>query len=181
MGVSGFTHESSKSKSIDWYTPPHIFLSLGCRFSIDVCGPIGGVPWVPADRTYSLKDDGLLCDWEGMVWCNPPYGKETELWLKKMKAHNNGIALVFARTDTRWFHDYCKTADSIVFLEGRISFVDAFGKTGGGGPGSGSMLVGYGSGATDVLRDTTNKGRLKGMFIEVEKNRSKQKLDSVFL
>ena len=31
---------------------------------------------------------------------NPPYGKFTAKWLEKFINHRNGIALVFARTDT---------------------------------------------------------------------------------
>lgn len=162
----GFTHESQNAASTDWYTPSGLFQALVCWFDMDTCGPKGGVPWLPANKTLSIEDNGLTSPWEGFVWCNPPYGKETPLWLSKMKDHNNGIALVFARTDTKWFHDYVKTASCIVFLEGRIKFVDAFGKTGGSGAGNGSMLVGYGKEATKVLRDAVLLGRLKGMFVK---------------
>lgn len=162
----GFTHESQQNKSIDWYTPPELFESLDCQFDLDTCGPKGGVPWIPANSNLSIEDDGLITPWNGFVWCNPPYGKETPLWLKKMKEYDNGIALVFARTDTKWFHDYVKTASCIVFLEGRIKFVDAFGKTGGSGAGNGSMLVGYGEDATNILRSAVLLGKLKGMFVK---------------
>ena len=30
-----------------------------------------------------------------------------------------------ARTDTRWFHDYCLKADEIRFIKGRLKFGDA--------------------------------------------------------
>ena len=37
---------------------------------------------------------------------------------------------MFARTDTKWFHDYCTQADALLFLKGRIQFVDGLQKTG---------------------------------------------------
>ena len=37
---------------------------------------------------------------------NPPYGSETPKWLKKLSEHGNGIALIYARTETRMFFNY---------------------------------------------------------------------------
>jgi phage N-6-adenine-methyltransferase len=140
----GFTHESQKSASVEWYTPPEIFNKLGIEFDIDVCSPKGGLPWIPAKRYFDKEIDGLKQEWSGTVWCNPPYGRETTIWLERMSEHKDGIALVFARTDCKWFHDYVATADAIMFLKGRIKFVDGNGKTGGSGAGNGSMLVAWG-------------------------------------
>lgn len=156
----GFTHESQNNKSVDWYTPFWIFEALGLTFDLDPCGPVGGVPWIPAKKTLSLADDGLAHNWVGRVWLNPPYGKETPLWLRRMHHHCDGVALVFARTDCAWFHDYISKADAILFLKGRVKFVDAFQKTGGGGPGSGSMLVAWGSNCVEALREMAHKGYL---------------------
>ncbi len=36
---------------------------------------------------------------------NPPYGEQTERWLAKLAKHGNGIALVYARTETKMFFD----------------------------------------------------------------------------
>jgi hypothetical protein len=147
----GFSHESPAAMSIEWYTPPHIFQSLGLTFDIDVCAPIGGIPWIPAHLSFSKEDDGLMQPWVGLVWCNPPYGKETPLWLKRMHKHRNGVALVFARTDCKWFHDYCAEADAILFLKGRVRFVDGLNISKGSGAGSGSMLVAWGETAVNAL------------------------------
>jgi hypothetical protein len=56
---SGFSHESSKNISVDWYTPEWIFKALGLEFDLDPCSPSGGVPWIPAKRFYTIEDDGL--------------------------------------------------------------------------------------------------------------------------
>ena len=77
-----------------------------------------------------------------------------------MDVHRNGIALVFARTDCGWFHEYVAKADAILFLRGRIKFVDAQGKTGGHGAGAGSMLVAWGAENVAALAKMTDLGKL---------------------
>jgi phage N-6-adenine-methyltransferase len=161
--TTGFTHESYKNISVDWYTPKYIFDNLGLTFDLDPCQPIKGVPWIPAKKFYTEVDDGLAQEWNGLVWCNPPYGKFTKDWLKKMNNHKNGVALVFARTDCAWFHDYCTKADAILFLKGRIKFVDGLGKTGGSGAGSGSMLIAWGDVAKNALKNQSHNG----LYIEL--------------
>jgi len=156
----GFSHESQDAASVDWYTPQWIFNDIGLTFDIDPCQPIGGIPRIPAKKFYTIEDDGLASEWYGKIWCNPPYGKETKDWLHKMHIHRNGIALVFARTDCAWFHDYVAKADSILFLRGRVKFVDGNGKTGGSGAGSGSMLISWGDECTKALSKLSNKGLL---------------------
>lgn len=157
---TGFTHDSIKNASVDWYTPPWIFERLGLEFDLDPCAPPGGVSWIPAANHYSIQDDGLSKHWDGFVWLNPPYGKHTPDWLARMHRHRNGVALVFSRTDCRWFHDYVAHADAILFMKGRVQFVDGLGVTNGGGPGSGSMLVGWGEKAVFALSGLQDIGML---------------------
>ena len=144
MNTDGFTHESQGSVTVEWYTPPWIFERIGITFDLDPCHPKTIIPWVPAKKTFNIHDDGLSCKWTGKVWLNPPYGKFTKLWLAKMHAHRNGIALVFSRTDCQWFHDYIVKADAVLFLRKRIKFVDGTGATGNSGAGSGSLMAAWG-------------------------------------
>ena len=44
--------------------------------------------------------NGLLQDWWGTVYCNPPYGSHVGIWMRKMAEHGDGIALIFARIET---------------------------------------------------------------------------------
>lgn len=157
---TGFTHESQKAESVEWYTPPSIFDGLNCNFSMDVCAPEGGLSWIPALRFLSKKDDGLKTPWYGFVWCNPPYGKETPLWLSKLQNHGNGLALVFSRTDCKWFHDYVATSDAVLFLKGRVKFVDGNGDSGNSGAGNGSMLIAYGQQAKELLEKCKLEGAM---------------------
>lgn len=157
---AGFSHEDRGSANADWYTPPWIFERLGIEFDLDPCQPPEGVQWIPAKRRYSINDDGLAQPWDGRVWLNPPYGKQTPAWLKRMHEHRNGIALVFARTDCAWFHDYIANADAILFMRGRVRFVDGLCVSGGSGAGSGSMLVAWGVENVAALRAIDDIGFL---------------------
>jgi hypothetical protein len=99
---------------------------------------------VPALRRYSLPDDGLLLPWEGRVWLNPPYGSATGAWVRRLAAHGDGIALVFARTDTAWFHDTAPSATVVCFVRGRLSFVPGDEQQDAGTAGAASMLLAFG-------------------------------------
>jgi hypothetical protein len=86
-----------------WLTPPYILKALG-EFDLDPCAPIESErPWEMAKKHYTEIDNGLMQNWEGRVWCNPPYGDETKYWLNKCALHGNAIALTFARTETGMF------------------------------------------------------------------------------
>jgi len=158
--VSGFTHEPPGGGKPDWYTPPWVFEQLDCGFTLDPCHPAKRLFWVPAARIISLPDDGLALPWEGKVWLNPPYGRETPLWLDKLARHGEGIALVFARTDTQWFHDVMRNASAVLFMKDRVRFIDSYTMKEGGSPGCGSALIGYGKWAADILTDCKVKGTI---------------------
>jgi len=57
-------------------------------------------------------------------------------------------------------HDYVAKADAILFLKGRIKFVDGLGVTGGSGAGAGSMLVAWGEQGVAALKGMQSKGHL---------------------
>ncbi len=147
----GFTHESTYNESKEWYTPKWLFDRLGIAFDLDPASPGKDiVPWIPADRHLTVHEDGLVSEWDGTVWLNPPYGSDTPKWLNRLVEHRDGIALVFSRTDTEWFHKFATQADAICFLKGRIRFIRATGEL-GGTPGAGSLLLAFGEECAEVL------------------------------
>jgi hypothetical protein len=129
MPVEKFTKTAdfryNNSGSVEWWTPPEVFSQLNLDFDLDPCAPAGGVPWIPTRRYFSIDEgnDGLFLSWSGRVWLNPPYGGQTTLWLKKLMHHGNGIALVNAHTEAKWFAEIALAADLISFVRGRIWFV----------------------------------------------------------
>lgn len=156
----GFTHDNVNNISVDWYTPKWIFDELGEHFDLDPCQPEEKISWIPCTKHYSIIDNGLVQEWKGFVWLNPPYGRYTNDWLSKMHHHRNGISLVFARTDCGWFHDYVAKADAILFLKGRVKFVDGLGVSSGNGAGAGSMLIAWGERGVKALTRMQDKGKL---------------------
>lgn len=108
----------------EWLTPPSIIKALG-SFDLDPCAPpMTRRPWNTAPSMYDESMNGFEMPWFGRVWLNPPYGDETFKWIKKLADHKNGIALIFARTDTRGFHsEIFEKANSIFFFKSRIKFI----------------------------------------------------------
>ena len=137
-------------REVHWLTPPHIVQELG-EFDLDPCGAPGHVL---AKRTYLIDngENGLALPWNGRVWLNPPYGKYAERFLSRLADYGNGIALIFARTETRSFHENVwDRADGILFLAGRLTFLDARGTPAKANAGAPSCLVAYGSNNVDAL------------------------------
>ena len=141
---------ATKIQSVDWWTPPEVFDKLDIEFDIDVAAPVGGVDWIAAKKYYTEQDDGLTQDWEGTVWMNPPYGIATGSWLNRFINHGDGIALVFARTDTLWFHNLAAKADAILFTKGRLKFINPE-RNDTSTSASGSLFVACGSKSVNAL------------------------------
>lgn len=155
MSVGGmrFGGDLIDGSSVEWYTPPRVFTALGLRFDLDPCAPVGGVPWLPADRHYSKTDDGLSRPWRGRVWLNPPYGTQTVEWIERLARHGNGIALVFARTDTGWAQQAIGSADAVCLIAGRLSFIAGHERGGKGhNAAAASMLLAWGDDCAEALR-----------------------------
>lgn len=152
--MSGFTHESPHNESIEWYTPPEIFDSLNLEFDLDPCSPGKDKSFVPAKNFYTVEDDGLSSPWSGTVFMNPPYGTQTPVWMKKFTDHGDGIALVFSRTDVKWFQENSDKFDAICFVSGRIRFYKGSVDERGGTPGTGSMLIAIGEKSVKALKDS---------------------------
>lgn len=155
--IGGF--QSAAHTTTTWLTPPWILDRLG-RFDLDPCAAPEPRPWATAEHHIALPDDGLSAPWEGRVWLNPPYSTQAALWLAKMADHNHGTALIFARTDTRWFQDHILAkATALLFLRGRVKFHRADGTEGTDNGGAPSVLCAYGWSDAYGLRTSGLDGR----------------------
>lgn len=160
LGIGG--HQSAKMQNDEWLTPPAILELLG-EFDLDPCAPIKR-PWDTARWHYDKNDDGLIQIWKGRVWCNPPYGEHALAWLTKLATHGNGIALVFARTETAmFFRAVWPVAHAILFIEGRLHFHYVTGERARANSGAPSVLIAYGEENAVKLQQS----RIRGHFVRL--------------
>ena len=151
-----------------WLTPLSIVQALG-EFDLDPCG---APDHVLAKQTYLLENgqDGLVLPWNGRVWLNPPYDRKPMIeFMSRLAHHGNGIALIFARTETKMFHDLVwNKADAVLFLQGRITFLTADKSAAPANAGAPSCLVAYGASNVDALVDAVSFNKtLKGKVVEL--------------
>ena len=161
--MANLGNEKTVSGTDVWLTPPHILKALG-EFDLDPCASLDR-PWDTAKKHYTVKDDGLVSPWEGRVWMNPPYGPPMAQWLKKLSEYEGGgIALIFARTETKAFFDYVwDKADALLFIKGRLKFHTPDGMV-GGTAGSPSVLIAYGAENVEALK----KSGIAGKFVSLK-------------
>ena len=162
MTIGG--HEKpNKGKTDSWLTPVELVEQLG-TFDLDPCEHII-MPKKLAKNGYNINDDGLSKEWTGRVWMNPPYSKNKQ-FAEKFCEHKNGIALVFARTETEWFKNYYN-ADAFLFLPQRLTFLNEKGEKPNGNSGAPSVLVAYGEYNSQKLFEY--KIKKGGLFLRGEK------------
>lgn len=112
-----------------WATPQDFFDKLSDEFSftLDVCATEDNAKCA---KYFTEETDGLMQEWIGNCWMNPPYGREIGAWMKKAYEESlkgsTIVCLVPARTDTAWWHDYAMKGE-IRLVKGRLKFGDGRG------------------------------------------------------
>jgi|SRR5690625_3609321 len=116
------------SKTDDWATPQCFYDRLNAEFSFTL-DPCADKHNAKCSRYFTKEDDGLAREWAGeRVFMNPPYGRVIGEWIRKAYEESlKGVlvvALIPARTDTRYWHDYVMRAKEIRLVKGRLRFGD---------------------------------------------------------
>jgi len=165
------SHQQTIGKSQVHLTPRWILDALG-PFDLDPCAATVR-PWDCAARNLTEADDGLSAEWAGLVWLNPPFDqRQVGLWIRKLARHDNGIALLHARTETDWFEPIWQDATLILFLGKRVTFCKPdgspctvtnarTGKVSVANSGAPVVLAAFGEAAADRLR----KSNLPGAYV----------------
>ena len=140
-----FTSARTRSGADEWTTPPALVQAiadrLGLWFALDVACESGNVIHGATGLCHDRGEDALRRDWSKWLhhprwaaWCNPPYS-DCAAWLAKCCDEGQRapvVALVPARTDTRYWHAHVmgaeRHADLILLLKGRVKFGDPTGK-----------------------------------------------------
>lgn len=119
------------SNSEEWGTPQELFnrLNKEFNFTLDICASKENAK---CPKYYNKEADALKQEWGGVIWMNPPYGRQIGNWVKKAKEAARQekatvVCLLPARTDTAWWHDYVMKADEIRLIRGRLRFGDGKG------------------------------------------------------
>lgn len=113
------------STTDEWPTPPELFATLNAEFgfTLDPCADESNATCA---RYFTKADDGILQTWDGVVYMNPPYGRQIGAWLRKAwESSLDGatvVCLIPARTDTAYWHDYAMRAAEVRFIRGRLNF-----------------------------------------------------------
>lgn len=122
------TNVMFSSKTDQWATPQDFFDKMDAEFhfTLDPCADEFNRK---CERFFTKEQDGLAQDWTGeRVFCNPPYGREMQHWVRKCfeEVMKGGcpiaVMLIPARTDTKWFHDYVYGKSEVRFIKGRLKF-----------------------------------------------------------
>lgn len=111
----------------EWSTPPEIIAGIEAKY-----GPIDLDPCCRPETAkgkyfFTKEDDGLLGEWFGFVFVNPPYSKPRP-WIEKALAEVQRdptirvLLLLPADISTGWFHDLVLPYADIEFVRGRIRF-----------------------------------------------------------
>ena len=138
--------------SDDYYTPAFIFEALNVNFDIDVCAPPGGISWIPATKSYSVIDDGLVQDWGGAtVWMNPPYS-DPKLWAEKFVLNANGIALM-PTSQGAWMLTLWQS-DTHWLMMPPVKFVKSNGETSKAALPNRCWLIGTGADNVEAMRQS---------------------------
>jgi len=116
----------------EWYTPAeYADLARDVMGGIDLdpasCEQANEV--IGASKFYTKDDDGLLKDWSGRVWLNPPYSRDLmPAFVEKLKnsfvdgSVQQAVLVSHNNTDTAWFHSLASVATAICFPKKRIKF-----------------------------------------------------------
>lgn len=116
------------SKDQTWETSQELFDDLNrvFEFELDVCADNKSAK---CEYYYSEEENGLIQDWKGICWMNPPYSRHQHKWVKKgIEEVDNGnckqlVVLIPARVETVAWQDYIfKRAVAICFVRGRLKF-----------------------------------------------------------
>jgi len=113
-----FNKEIQGTRESDHYATPVKFykkLNNEFQFNYDPC-------------PLRSKVDGLLTEWKGIIYINPPYSNIAPFLIKGIEEIKNGnskklVFLIPIRSDTKYWHNLImKYAKEIRFIKGRLNF-----------------------------------------------------------
>jgi transcriptional regulator with XRE-family HTH domain len=132
------THAGNSSGNNLWETPTWLADALTVAvggFNLDPCAATNDRrrARVKAKILLTEADDGLSVSWSSVsqsakVFVNPPYGRGISDWVRKCYDEAEGgcvvVALIPARPDSNYWHDYVAGPADVFMMRGRLKFGD---------------------------------------------------------
>lgn len=130
---SFYTHAGNSCEHHGWNTPQELlhqlYQAVGI-FDLDPCSSTANHRNAPvrARSYFTMKEKGLVLSWFGTVFVNPPYSRAIAEWIAKARyevENDNAkmvIALVPARTDTKWWYQNIAGMADVFLIQGRLRF-----------------------------------------------------------
>ena len=132
----GLKCHKCKTDSDAWATPLELF-QKGCKIfgfkpTLDAAASKNNTK---CRKYYSKKVDSLTKQWKEAFWLNPPYSRVEDFMYHAVEQHKkhdvSGLILVYAKTDTIWWHDLVganwkemkKNGVEPYWLKGRVKFI----------------------------------------------------------
>jgi len=147
-------HVTHYSGEYEWYTPIDYIeaarLTMG-SIDVDPASCSLANKNVKAETFYTKEDDGLLQDWPGNVWLNPPYSQPevSDFCALLVEKYQSGevkqaCVLVNNATETKHYQNMLKHCSAVCFIKGRIRFIDQHGEPAQGSPLQGQTILYFG-------------------------------------
>lgn len=127
--MSSVIHLSNIGTQDEWSTPikwiRYMMYNYDVTPSLDVCCTERNAQF---SRFWTKEHDALKQQWDEDFFMNPPYS-EIYKWMEyaydQHLTHNvTGVALIYSKTDTRYWHDFIEGKAEVHFVKGRIKFLD---------------------------------------------------------
>jgi len=126
--LSSIKHLANIKVKDDYETPYDLYYDSCRKFNIfptlDVCATKKNTK---CKNYITEQEDSLLFQWEETFFMNPPYSRVSEFMKKAyyqhLKHNVEGMILIFAKTDTKFWHSFIEGKAEVHFIKGRIKFL----------------------------------------------------------
>ena len=127
---------------VEWYTPQALVSSARSvmgNIDLDPASCEAAQATVKATTWWSKEEDGLVQEWKGRVWLNPPYAAKAivPFAAKLVEAYADGAVTEACwlsptnAADVAWAQELMVQASAVCLIGGRVEFVRSDGGTGG--------------------------------------------------
>ena len=115
--------------SDDWASPREMVETWSKTHGPFTFDPCASETNATAPEYLTEQDNGLMHQWKGKIWFNPPYGRGLIHWMIKANLELDSgrvesiVAILPARTDTQWFHnEVLARGHEVHFIKGRVKY-----------------------------------------------------------